>query len=117
MRVQAGQLVSLGHGKYARSEEVVAIEPIVEARGPGRRTRVWVRGLPEPLIASRAEDSLVRDLVTPTDETVRLHDLALVVNQLVGAIEALPPVLLRVLEEETGQDLARLVGQVKQVLA
>ena len=29
MRIQSGQLVSLGYGKFVRSDDVVAIEPIV----------------------------------------------------------------------------------------
>ena len=38
MRIQTGQLVSLGYGKYVRSDEVVAVEPITKDRGPGRRS-------------------------------------------------------------------------------
>ena len=48
MRIQSGQLVALGYGKYVRSDDVVAVEPIAEGRGPGRRTLVWMRGLPDP---------------------------------------------------------------------
>ena len=59
MRIQSDQLVSLGYGKYVRSDEVAAVEPITEGRGPGRRSLVWLRGVPEPLIASRAEGSIV----------------------------------------------------------
>ena len=70
MRIQSGQLVSLGYGKYVRSDEVVAVEPIVEGRGPGRRTLVWVRGVADPIQASRAEGSIVDDLVTPAEEIV-----------------------------------------------
>ncbi len=62
MRIQSGQLVPLGYGKYVRSDEVVAVEPISEGRGPGRRSLVWVRGLPEPLVASRAEGSTTSSL-------------------------------------------------------
>lgn len=117
MRVYPGQLISLGHGAYVRSDEVVAIEPIVESRGPGRRSRVWVRGLPEPLVASRAEESLVRDLVAPADQVTRLDELSAVLGRLVAAVGSVPPVLLRVLEEETGQDFERLAGEARHVLA
>ncbi len=72
MRVQSGQLVALGYGKYVRSEEVVAVEPITEGRGPGRRSLVWVRGLPDPLVASRAEGSIIVDLVTRVEVAARL---------------------------------------------
>ena len=65
MRVQSGKLVSLGYGKYVRSDEVVAVEAITQNRGPGRRTLVWVRGLHEPLVASRGERAIVEDLISP----------------------------------------------------
>ena len=56
MRIQTGRLIALGYGKFVRSDEVVAIEPIAENRGPGRRTSVWVRGIPDPFrrLARRA---------------------------------------------------------------
>ena len=53
MRIQSNELIPLGHGIWVRSDDVIAVEPIRERRGPGRRAQVWVRGLPEPLIASR----------------------------------------------------------------
>ena len=45
MRIQTGQLVALGYGAYVRSDEVIAVEPITDGRGPGRRSLVWVRGV------------------------------------------------------------------------
>ena len=63
MRIQTGQLVSLGYGKFVRSDDVVAIAPISEGRGPGKRTLVWVRGVadpeetdPQPLASRRSFD-------------------------------------------------------------
>ena len=64
MRIQTGQLVALGYGRYVRSDEVIAVEPITEGRGPGKRTLVWIRGIPDPLVASRSEGAIVDDLVT-----------------------------------------------------
>ena len=46
MRIQPGQLVALGYGAYVRSDEVTAVEPIIDGRGPGRRSQVWVRDSP-----------------------------------------------------------------------
>ena len=71
MRIQAGVLVSLGYGKYVRSDRVTAVVPIEEQRGPGRRTFVCVEGQTDPLVASRAEDSVVRDLVCEPQEVTR----------------------------------------------
>jgi hypothetical protein len=55
-------MVFLGHGKYARADRIFALEPIGDDRGDGRRTRVWVDGIPEPLIASRTERTILADM-------------------------------------------------------
>ncbi|MEX2245966.1 MAG: hypothetical protein WEC75_04700 [Dehalococcoidia bacterium] len=68
MRIQSGKLVSLGYGRYVRSDEVVAIEPITEGRGPGRRCLVWVRGVADPIVASRSQSAIIHDLSTPETE-------------------------------------------------
>jgi hypothetical protein len=71
MRIQTGQLVSLGYGRYVRSDEVVAVEPITEGRGPGRRCLVYVRGVPDPFVSSRAQASIIADLMRPAEPTRR----------------------------------------------
>jgi hypothetical protein len=58
----ASPMVFLGHGKYARADRIFALEPIGDDRGDGRRTRVWVEGIPEPLIASRTERTILADM-------------------------------------------------------
>jgi hypothetical protein len=67
MRIQTGQLVSLGYGRYVRSDEVVAVEPITEGRGPGRRCLVWVRGVADPIVASRSQSAIIEDMTTPAE--------------------------------------------------
>lgn len=59
-------MVSLGYSKYVRSDQVTAVEPLTEGRGPGRRTLVWVQGLEDPIVASRSVAAIVNDLVNPT---------------------------------------------------
>ncbi len=57
------EFISLGLGRYVRADRIVALEPIEgDERGPGRRTRVWIDGRQEPLIASRSESALVAEL-------------------------------------------------------
>ena len=52
------RMISLGFGKFARADRIFALEPLVgEERGDGRRTRVWVEGIPNPIIASRTEST------------------------------------------------------------
>jgi hypothetical protein len=57
------KMVFLGFGKYVRADKVFMLEPITgEDRGSGRRTFVWVEGIPEPVVASRAEDSILDEM-------------------------------------------------------
>ena len=56
----APQMVFLGFGKYVRSDRIYAVEPLADdERGSGSRTRVWVEGIPDPLIASRTERAIL----------------------------------------------------------
>ncbi|MPZ74305.1 MAG: hypothetical protein GEU74_13940 [Nitriliruptorales bacterium] len=117
MRIQTGQLVALGYGRFVRSDEVVAVEPIVEERGPGRRSLVWVRGLTEPLVGSRSEGAVVDDLVTPAEEAARMRDLRSALERTAAALESVPLVLRRVIEQETGVNLNSVVDDARRALA
>jgi hypothetical protein len=56
-------MVFLGYGKFVRADRIYALEPIDgDDRGDGRRTRVWVDGMAEPLIASRTERIILADM-------------------------------------------------------
>lgn len=60
MADQPPRMIFLGFGKYVRSDRIYALEPIEEgARGSGRRTRVWIEGIAEPIIASRTERAIL----------------------------------------------------------
>jgi hypothetical protein len=56
-------LVPLGYGKYVRADRVYALVPLEGAdRGDGRRTLVHVEGIEDPIVASRAEGAIARDV-------------------------------------------------------
>jgi hypothetical protein len=56
-------MVFLGFGKYARADKIYALEPLLgDERGGGRRTRVWIDGIPEPIVASRTERTILHDM-------------------------------------------------------
>ena len=55
-------MVFLGFGKYVRSDRIYAVEPIVDERGSGARTRVWVEGIADPIIASRTERAILAEM-------------------------------------------------------
>ena len=55
------KMVFLGFGKYARADKIYALEPLRgEQRGGGKRTRVWVEGVVDPIVASRTERSILQ---------------------------------------------------------
>jgi hypothetical protein len=59
----ATRMVFLGFGKFARADKIYALEPLRgDERGGGRRTRVWVDGIVEPIIASRTERTILHDM-------------------------------------------------------
>ncbi|MBW3577611.1 MAG: hypothetical protein KY462_07735 [Actinobacteria bacterium] len=116
MRIQPGQLVPLGYGRYVRSDDVIAVDPIVENRGPGRRTYVWARGVAEPLIASRSEAAIVDDLGTPAEEAQRMRQLRSMLAGIVRDLEGVPPMLRRLLADEAGIDVAALTDEARRLL-
>jgi hypothetical protein len=72
------RMVFLGFGKYARADRIYALEPIVgDERGGGRRTRVWIEGLADPIVASRTERTILHDMGQDADATSPVLDEAL----------------------------------------
>ena len=63
IRPMAERMVFLGFGKWARADRIYALEPITgDDRGGGRRTRVWVEGIPDPVVAARTERTILADM-------------------------------------------------------
>ncbi len=63
MARQPPMLIPLGYGKFVRADRVFALVPLEGAdRGDGRRTLVYVEGIEEPIIASRSEGAIARDV-------------------------------------------------------
>jgi hypothetical protein len=61
-------MVFLGFGKYVRADRIYALEPIVgDDRGSGRRTLVWVEGIPEPVVASRTQQTILDEIEVSGD--------------------------------------------------
>lgn len=115
MRVQSNLLVHLGYGKYVRSDQVTALLPIEEDRGPGRRTFVHVNGRPDPLIASRAEDSLVSDLVQEPREVTQARQQQEILTDLLSDLAGVNTTVRRIVRDEGGLDLDRLERRIRAV--
>jgi hypothetical protein len=71
-------MVPLGFGKYARADRIYALEPLRGAeRGGGRRTRVWIEGVEEPVVASRTERTILLEMGSDATRIAPLLDEAL----------------------------------------
>jgi hypothetical protein len=73
------RMIFLGFGKYVRADKIYALEPLPDGqRGHGARTRVWVEGIAEPIVASRTERAIVAAMgANPAAEVNRIVDAAL----------------------------------------
>ena len=106
MKVLSDRIVSLGFGKYVRADKIVALVPIEEDRGSGRRTLVYVDGLQEPLVAGRTEGTILRDMVgTESGAIELLRELQLQIGQV-------RPLLKSSIRSEAGLDLDELSRRI-----
>ena len=109
MKVIPDRLVSLGFGKYVRADKIVALVPIEEDRGSGRRTLVYVENLSDPIIAGRTEGTILRDMVGPESGTVQL------LRELQIQIGQVRPLLKSSIRSEAGLDLDRLSRRIAEL--
>jgi len=84
------RMVFLGFGKYARADKIFALEPIRgDDRGEGRRTRVWVEGIANPVVAARTERTILADMGQERAAQAFVVDEALeLAERLAAAVEA-----------------------------
>lgn len=116
MRIQSGMLVHLGFGKYVRSDQVTAVVPVEEDRGPGRRTFIHLEDRTDPLVASRAEDSIVRDLVQEPREVTQSRQQQEILRDLLMDLGNVNATVRRITRDEGGLDLDRLQRRIREVL-
>jgi len=116
VRIQASVLVHLGFGKYVRSDQVTAVVPIESERGPGRRTFVHLQGQTDPIVASRAEDTIVRDLVQEPREVTQARQQQEILQDLLTDLGNVNATVRRIARDEGGLDLERVERRIRQVL-
>ena len=99
-------MIFLGFGKYVRADRIYALEPLRgDERGGGRRTRVWVEGVEQPLIASRTERTILHDMGHEGADSAVLDGALDLAERLASAAE------------EGRVDLADLGRRARRVLA
>lgn len=114
----ASRMVFLGFGKYVRADRIYALEPILgDDRGGGRRTRVWVEGIAEALVASRTERTILADMGEDASEMAPLLDETLaLVERAAEDAEKIGPLLSRSIKAESGVDLKELGEKARRLL-
>ncbi len=116
MKVAAGRIVALGYGKYFRSDRIVGLQPIEDERGPGRRTFVYVEGVDGPLVASRSDGAILRDMVEGEGAMTGAVEQRQLLGDILDTIEGLDPVLRNIVRQQAGWDLDRLEERISSAL-
>lgn len=116
MKIQSSVLVPLGFGKYVRSDRVTALVPIEEERGSGRRTFVHLEGEEFPLVASRSESTIVRDIVQEPKEITQSRQQQEILRDLLSDLSQINGTVRRINRDEGSLDLDRLEQRIRQVI-
>lgn len=109
MKVIPDRLVPLGFGKFVRSDRIVALVPIEDDRGSGRRTLVYVENVSDPMVAGRTENTILRDMVGPESGSIEL------LRELQVQIGQVRPLLKSSIRSEAGLDLDQLSRRITEL--
>lgn len=116
MEVRQNQVVPLGYGKYVRSDKIIGLEPIEDERGPGRRTLVYVEELGHPIVASRAESSILACMAEAPREVMEATAALDLLQDLLDDLDQIGPMLRKSIKKEAHLDLDRLEGRIREIL-
>ena len=116
MKIQEKTMIVLGYGKYFISDSIIGLQPMEENRGPGQRTWVHVDGQSPPLTASRAEGSILRDLVQEPKQITRNREQNSLLQDILQSVGEVPSILRSIIRDQCNWDLDQLEQQMKDVL-
>ena len=116
MKIQQGTMIALGYGKYFRSDSIVGLEPIEEDRGAGKRTKVYIDGHTDPIIASRTEGTILRDMVEAPKEVTQSREHTELLKDILESVADIPAMLRSIIRDQGEWDLDRLEEHMKEVL-
>ncbi|MGI6128616.1 MAG: hypothetical protein ACOYEO_00815 [bacterium] len=116
MEIREQVIVPLGYGKYVRSDKIIALEPIEEDRGPGRRTSVYVEQIPNPIIASRTEHAILKNITQTPQEVLEATAALELLQDLLDDINQVGPMLRKSIKKEAGLDLDRFASKIEEIL-
>lgn len=116
MEIKPDRMISLGYGKYWRSDAIVGLTPIDEDRGPGRRTEVYTATIEDPIVASRSEQAILRDMAVASDQQFQMQEAREVLADILDALGDIPDVLGRMLVAEARFDVASWKNRLQTLL-
>ena len=117
MDVKPDRMISLGYGRFWRSDDIVGLVRIEHDRGPGRRTEVYAAGGREPVVASRSERAILQDMCVDDGELMHLTEAREAIGELAEVLDELPDVLKRMLSREGQLDTEVWVRRLRGALA
>ena len=116
MIIRENSIVPLGYGKYVRSDKIVALEPIEDDRGPGRRTKVYVEQFESPLIASRTENSIIANISEIPREAMEATAAYELLQDIYDDLQQIGPMLRKSIRKEAELDLDNIQKRIEEIL-
>lgn len=116
LEIRENTIIPLGYGKFVRSDKIIALEPIEEDRGPGRRTRVYVEQMGSPLIASRTETSVLANMVETPKEIMEANASFELLRDIYDDIHQIGPMLRKSIKKEAKLDLDKIERRIEDIL-
>lgn len=116
MEIKMNVIIPLGYGKFARSDRIIALEPIEEDRGPGKRTRVYVDQISSPFIASRTENSIIANMVETPREVLEATAALELLKDLHDDLQNVGPMLKKSIKNEAQLDLDKIQIKIEEIL-
>jgi hypothetical protein len=98
------------------SVPIVGLEPLEEGRGPGRRTKVYVEDVPEPIIASRSESAIIRELTETPKEITQTQEQYQLLMDIAGTMADINPVVRAIIRDQGKWDFDRIEERIKDIL-
>ncbi|MDD5748456.1 MAG: hypothetical protein PHP64_05365 [Actinomycetota bacterium] len=117
MEVKKGVIVPLGYGKYFLSDKIVGFVPIEEDRGPAKRTLVYIEGLEEPVVASRTESTILKDISKEGPSEFKAAMAFELVERIQLDLQHVGPMLRRSIKDECGLDIDDIERKARDLLS
>lgn len=116
METRENVIIPLGYGKFVRADKIIALEPIEEDRGPGRRTRVYVEQVANPIIASRTENSILANMTEVPREVMEATAALELLQDILDDLHQIGPMLRKSIKKEAQLDLDKIEKRIEEIL-